>query len=209
MPFRRRNPFVAGEGILPLLVVAAAGVLGFRYFSPWAAVLALVLFILLFLLFRDPRRQAPSSALGIVSPVDGKVVEVEKSDRCVVQGEAYRVRIRVNSFGTYTARSPVEGKVMNLKSREQGVGPDCPGNAFWVQTDEGDNVVLQFQGYRFGLVPKSFVRYGERIGQGHRCAYLRLTRYAEVYLPIAGQVVVKPGQPVLAGSDLIGSVPHS
>ena len=192
-----------------MAVVAVAGVLAFHYYDPWFALPALLLFVLMFLWFRDPRRHVPAVALGVVSPVDGEVVEVEKSDRCVVQGDAYRVRIRVNGLGTYTARSPVEGKVMDLKSKEQGIGPDCPANAFWVRTDEGDNVVLQFHGYRFGLAPKSFVRYGERIGQGHRCAYLRLARYADIYMPVAGKVLVKPGQQVIAGSDLLGSVPPS
>ena len=73
---------------------------------------------MLFLLFRDPRRDVPPVALGIVSPVDGEVVEVETTDRCVVQGEAYRVRIRINALGTYTARSPIEGRVMDLHSRD-------------------------------------------------------------------------------------------
>ena len=65
-----------------------------------------------------------------------------------------------------------------------------------------------FSGYRFGLAPRSFIRYGERVGQGQRCAYLRLTRLAEVHLPIDGKVLVEPGQVVRGGSDLIGKVPH-
>jgi phosphatidylserine decarboxylase len=69
-------------------------------------------------------------------------------------------------------------------------------------------VVLQFDGYRLGLAPRSFVRFGERVGQGQRCAYLRLVRYAEVHLPIRSKVLVEPGQLLLAGSDLIGKVPH-
>jgi hypothetical protein len=35
-----------------------------------------------------------------------------------------------------------------------------------------------------------------------------VTRIAEVHLPIAGQVLVQPGQIVVAGADLIGQVPH-
>lgn len=208
MQYGRRNPYVAAEGIVPMAVVTVAGLLTFHYLNHWYALVALPILLLLVLLFRDPHREVPSVALGLVSPVDGEVVAVEKSEKCVIQGEAWYVRIRINSFGAYTARSPVEGKVMNLHSKEHGVGPDCPANAFWVQTDEGDNVVMQFHGYRFGLPPRSFVRYGERIGQGHRCAYLRLAKFADVYMPIAGKVVVKPGQRVLAGSDLLGSVPH-
>jgi len=159
-------------------------------------------------LFRDPRREVPSVALGVVSPADGEVVEVIKTDKCVVQGEAHRVRIRIDSLGTYTARSPIEGKVMDLHSNIEGVGQDCPANALWVKTDEGDSVVLQFHGYRLGLAPKSFYRFGERVGQGHRCAYLRLAKYADIYMPIDGKVSVAPGQRVIAGSDLLGTVPH-
>lgn len=191
-----------------MVLVAAAGILLIRYSNPWFALAPGVLLVLMFLLFRDPLRSGPSVALGVISPTDGEVVAVETTDKCVVQGEAHLIRIRINSLGTYTARSPVEGKVMDLHSRAEGVGPECPANALWVQTDEGDSVVLQFSGYRFGLAPRSFIRFGERIGQGHRCAYLRLAQFADVYMPIDGKVLVKPGQRVIAGIDLIGTVPH-
>lgn len=191
-----------------MLLMAVLAVLLMRYSSPWYALLPTILFALMFLLFRDPHREVPSVALGLVSPVDGEVVLVEKTDQCVVQGEAYRIRIRINSLGTYTARSPMEGRVMNLHSSIEGVGPDCPANALWVRNDEGDNIVMQFHGYRLGLAPRSFVRIGERVGQGHRCAYLRLAQFADVFMPIAGKVLVESGQPVSAGADVIGMVPR-
>ena len=40
-----------------------------------------------------------------------------------------------------------------------------------------------FPGGTRGFAPKAFVRYGERVGQGQRFAYLRLAPRAEVYLP--------------------------
>jgi len=191
-----------------MVLVAAAALFIIRDYGPWYAMLPGLVLIFMYLLFRDPPREVPSVALGVVSPADGEVVEIGTTDKCVVQGEAHMIRIRISCLGTYTARSPVEGKVMDLHSSTEGVGPECPANALWVQTDEGDSVVLQFQGYRFGLAPRSFIRFGERIGQGHRCAYLRLARFAEVYMPIDGKVLVQPGQQVVAGSDLIGTVPH-
>ncbi|MGB5332740.1 MAG: hypothetical protein WBM80_08845 [Woeseiaceae bacterium] len=202
----KRNPFIAQEGILPIVLVVAVGVALVRYSEPWFALAPAILVGFMFLLFRDPIRDVPSVALGVISPADGTVVGVEVTDKCVVQGEAHLIRIQVDSLGTYTARSPVEGKVMDLLSAAEGVGPDCPANALWVQTDEGENVVLQFNSHRFGLAPRSFIRYGERIGQGHRCAYLRLTQYAEVYIPITSKVLVKPGQRVIAGEDLIATL---
>ena len=204
----RRNPFVAQEGIPFLLLVLAGCWLAWYYDQlAWLAVGAAV-FVILYLVFRDPRRRIPAVPLGVVSPVDGRIQSVDLADKGVLQGEAHRIIIRINSLGTYTARCPVEGKIMDLNSIATDRVVDYRTNALWVQTDEGDDVVLQFHGYRYGLAPKSLVRFGERLGQGSRCAYLRLTRIAEVHLPIAAKVQVEPGQRVVAGRDLLAKLPH-
>lgn len=203
----RSNFFVAKEGVPFLLLTFGAAAFSLVYLPWWVAALPALVFAFLVLLFRDPIRDVPPVALGVISPVDGEVVEVDTTDRCVVQGEAHRIRIRINSFGTYTARSPVEGQIMNLRSKTGGVESACPTNALWVQTDEGSSVVLQFHDYPFGLAPRALANFGERIGQGQRCAVIRLARYAEIYMPINGKVYVEPGQIVAAGTDLIGAVP--
>lgn len=205
----RRNHFVAGEGI-PFMVAALAGAwLAFRYLHPAVGVLPLILFAVLWLVFRDPRRTIPAAPLGVVSPVDGRIIAVDVVDRGVVQGEAHRIFIRIDFLGTYTARSPVEGIIRDLNALASAKVVDYRTNALWVQTDEKDDVVLQFQDYRFGFPPAALVRYGERIGQGQRCAYLRLARTAEVHLPITSRVLVEVGQRVTAGVDIIGRLPPS
>jgi phosphatidylserine decarboxylase len=203
----KRNPFVAREGI-PFILAALAGVLlAFRYLGLFFVPLPVLLLAFLWLVFRDPRRRIPAAPLGVVSPVDGRVTAVDVVDRGVLQGEAHRIFIGIDFLGTYTARSPVEGIVKDLNTLSRERVADYRTNALWVQTDEGDDVVLQFQGYRLGLAPSALVRYGDRIGQGQRCAYLRLTRLAEVHLPIASRVLVKPRQRVTAGVDVIGRLP--
>jgi phosphatidylserine decarboxylase len=204
----KRNPFVAQEG-LPFLFITAAGFFAaLRYLDIFVAIIIALLFLLMVLVFRDPPRKVPSAPLGVVSPVDGKVVDIDVVDRGVLQGEAHRIFIRIDAFGTYTARAPVEGKIFDLRSVEHGNAVDYATNALWIQTDEGDDIVLQFSGYRLGLAPRSFIRYGERVGQGQRCAYLRLARIAEIHLPIKSKILAEKGQVVRGGSDLIGKVPH-
>lgn len=205
----RRNPFVAREGIPFLLVTAVACLFSIRYLDFDFALLAGLLFLAFYLLFRDPRREVPSAPLGVVSPVDGTVLSVDTVDKGVFQGEAHRIRIAIDAFGTYTSRAPVEGKIMDLHSMAADEAVDYETNALWLRTDEEDDVVLQFTGYRFGLAPQAIIRYGERVGQGQRCAYLRLTRQAEIHLPISSTVMVEPGDTVVAGSDLIAKLLHA
>ena len=204
----RRNPFVAREGIPFLLAIAVAFGFAFQYLDVAVTVSFGLLFFVLLLVFRDPRRIIPASPLGVVSPVDGRVVGVELADRSVLQGEAHIVSVRIDSLGTYTARAPIEGRIRDLRSVAHEKKGDYSTKALWVQSDEGDDVVVQFKGYRLGLPPKSFIGLGQRVGQGQRCAYLRLARIAEVHLPIETKVLVKEGQVLEAGTDLIGKLTH-
>lgn len=203
----RRNPYIAREGIPFLALAFLAAWLAFYYLEPVWIIPAALIFIVCYLVFRDPKRTIPASPLGVVSPVDGRVTDFDLVDRGVLQGEAHRIFIEIDVLGTYTARSPVEGYIRDLNTLASDTVVDYRTNALWVQTDEGYDVVLQFRGYRLGLVPNAFVRYGERLGQGQRCAYLRLTKVAEVHLPIESKILVEKGQRLTAGVDLIGRLP--
>ena len=204
----KHNPFAAREG-LPFLIASLVAIFVAFQLGNWLyAIAPTIVLIYLVLVFRDPIREVPAVPLGVVSPVDGTVVGIGLTDKSVLNGEAHKIIIRVNSLGTYTARCPVEGKIMDFRVElSKSVAPDG-ARGLWVRTDEDDDVILQFHGHRFGLAPLAFLGYGERVGQGQRCAYLRLTRFAEVQLPINGRVLVSEGQRVSAGSDVLAKLPH-
>ena len=204
----RRNLLVASEGIPFLTAVAILTVVVFQFWGAVFTIVPILLLFYLYLVFRDPKRVVPAVPLGVVSPADGVVVDVGVTDKGALERECHKIVIRVNSLGTYTARCPIEGKIMDLHSEpvERLVANNSSG--LWVRTDEDDDVVLQFHGHRFGLAPLAFMRYGERVGQGQRCAFLRLTRHAEVQLPISSRVLVKTGQRVMAGADVLAKLPH-
>ena len=67
--------------IVDLLIIGgmllAASVLAWLYVSPWLAAAFLVLFIFLLFFFRDPARKIPAQAGILVSPADGRVVEID------------------------------------------------------------------------------------------------------------------------------------
>lgn len=204
----RRNSVIAGEGIPYMLAVAAAAVAVWNFAGPLYAMLPFAVLVYLYLIFRDPVRPIPAVPLGVISPVDGHVVAIGLTDNSVLGGEAQKIIIRVNSLGTYTARCPVEGKIMDLCSAPEKHRIAVGSSGLWVRTDEGDDVVLRFIGHRFGLAPRAFLRFGERVGQGQRCAYLRLTRSAEIQLPLAARIQVSDGQRVSAGSDVLAKLPN-
>ena len=200
-----RGLFVAAEGIPFLLGAALATVAAWRFYGIYWALVPCALFVYLYLIFRDPWRDVTPAPLGVVSPVDGEVAELSGNDEAA-EGGVRKILIRVSSLGTYTARSPVEGKITDLGAMPAPASDDAAG--LWLLTDEGAYVVLRFRGNRFGIAPRAFLTYGERIGQGQRCAYLRLTKFAEIELPVGSRFLVTEGQRVSAARDLLAKLPQ-
>ncbi len=204
-----RHPLIAREGNIPLGVVLLAGaVLVFIY--PPGAVVAGLLSILLAWLYRDPNRCIPSAPLGLVSPVDGRVVEITEARDPFLERTATRIRIRMSRTGVFSVRSLTEGKVVNQWLGNLPTGTEVRrGLAVWVQTDEGDDVVTVLQLNRVRHRLSCYLSSGQRIGQGQRCGFYLFGGLVEAWLPANVRLDVNPGDRVLAGADLIAQLQHA
>lgn len=201
---RSDYPFLAKEGWVPVLVVAMAFAVAWRVESYWLLPLLGLLGLYLVLLFRDPQRRSPAEPLGVVCPVDGRVIAIDEVEEGVLNRKAIRITLSVSSLGVYTARSPISGKVMDLLDHTESAVRDRSRGGLWLRDEAGDDVVVLFSALLGFGRPVALTRYGERLGQGQRAAYLRLTRKAYVYLPINVRLEVQAGQGVMAGSELLG-----
>ncbi len=197
---------IAGEGWPWLIAVAICGFFVARYWGLlWVSPVA-VLAILLFLLFRDPGRSVPPLPLGVVAPVDGHITRIMRVADDILSGEWIRISIKTNHFGAYTIRSPIEGAVFDVREKVKQAGGSIRPTGLWVRSEEQDDVVLLFPSDGRGFEPKAFVRYGERVGQGQRFAYLRLAQRAEVYLPTTSDISVCEGERIRAGTDILAEL---
>ncbi|MDX5333124.1 MAG: phosphatidylserine decarboxylase [Gammaproteobacteria bacterium] len=203
---------IAREARLFVLVLLAVAVLASIYLPLVVAAVFWLLLLLLAFLLRDLRRLVPSRPLAVVSPVDGVVTSVSQARDPYLKREALVIRIRQRWFGEFNVHSPVEGKITERWWPERTREDEDelpPGHfAIWMQTDEGDDAVvaIDLQG-RFRLMHCS-AQAGERTGQGRRCGLMGFGRPVTVYLPATARVAVAPGQPLLAGSDVIASFVH-
>lgn len=205
----RSHPLIAKEGWPFVLLALLLAVVLYRQLGWVDAMPALLLAALGAIKFRDPRRRIPAAALGVVSPVDGRVAAVEEAFDDYLERPALCLRIRISPVSAYSVRSPVEGKVM--EHREDG-GTSSPAalrhKGLWLRTDEEDDVRLLLDGPAFAR-PIAWARYGERLGQGQRCGFLRLATEALLYLPAGSHVEVQPGARVLAGETVLASLNHA
>ena len=188
-------PWVAGTSVVAVILLAAGELLWFGF--------AIALLVLLIWKFHDPDRQVPAAPLGIVSPVDGRVVQIKSVEDPYLDRAAVRINIAVNPFGAYMLRSPTEGKLHELPPNNHGHNGASHG--LWVKTDEDDDIYVIVRGPTFAP-PTATVRYGERIGQGQRSGYVRLAKLAEIYIPENSEPAVEVGSDVLAGASIIANL---
>lgn len=80
------------------------------------SVVAFVIAGLVIWFFRDPPRSIPSAAGLVVSPADGKIVEIEEVGHDeYVDGLAVKIGIFLSIFSVHINRAPVSGRVIGLK----------------------------------------------------------------------------------------------
>lgn len=199
---------IAPEG-RALVTVAGLCAIGVAYALSVAWSVPLwVLFVVLVTVFREPARVVPSSPLAIISPIDGKVISVEKIYDKWLNRQALVIGIQIPEPGISALRSPTEGKVMdfwtNLGSGRAPTGSPTE-YTIWVQTDEREDVV-------FCVITRAFSRFkadvapGERVGQGQRNGFIFFGRRVEVLMPITCHAHVTPGDAISAGSGVIATL---
>ncbi|MFK8051955.1 MAG: hypothetical protein AB8F65_03195 [Woeseiaceae bacterium] len=202
----QRHSAFAREGIGAFVVCAIIAIALAKWFGPLWALPMLIPIGLLIALFQDPVRESPLRPLAALAPCDGKVISVGLCRAGLLDRESLRVIIRVNPWGAYTLRAPVEGKIFDPRDNDSEGSKMTGRGGLWLRTDEGDDVVVAFSGGHFFSVPMSFRRYGERVGHGHRCGFLRLAVRCEVYLPANALPRVEEGDRVLAAVDVLADL---
>ena len=174
------------------------------------ALLAAAIAGVIFVLGRDPVRDAPSHPLGIVSPIDGRVARVERGEDPLLERTALQIDIRQGLISPPILCSPTEGRIVQIWA-----GPDLPGRsegkrlAIHLRTDEDDDVVF--------VVSRAFAWYGplqwriqpgERVGQGQRRGLAGWGRAVTLLVPEESTAVVEAGDSVEAGATLVGQLLH-
>jgi len=102
---------VVGE-ILPWLAGLGAVSLVLLLWSPILGLLPLALLSFIAFFFRDPERHILSHSWAVLSPADGRVIEVSEIDEdSFLFQPAWRVAIFLSLFDVHLNRSPVGGRV--------------------------------------------------------------------------------------------------
>ena len=203
----KQYPIIAREGWGRLSLIAAVGLVLHFGLEPLAAIPAWLYLGFTVYQFRDPTRTPPSLPLAVVSPIHGMVTDIGVQDDPWLKRRALVVTLNGRLLDIRSVYSPTEGKIVDQwRVNEDGVHNSAV--AFWIKTDEDDDVVLEIQP-RGWHGPMNF-RYhpGERVGQGRRVGYVNNGSIAKIYLAPNSLIDVEVGDVVIAAADVLGRYVH-
>ena len=177
----------------------------------WVALGSLLVVLGLFVLFffRDPQRTPPADPNTIVSPADGRVMEIVEEPRESRPGR--RISVFLSIFDVHVNRSPVAGRITAIEYRTGKFYAAMRGrasaeneqNAFHVATERGEEVVFK---QIAGWVARRIVCWkavGDPVLRGERVGMIRFGSRMDIWLPEGAEILVRPGQHVAAGSSAL------
>ena len=209
-----RYPILAVEGRWHLFVALLCGVLASWFFGYWSVIVWLLVGFV-FQFFRDPARRISDDAGAVVSPASGKIVAVEEADNPFLDGvKSLKVSIFMNVFSVHSNLIPVAGTVAECRYHRGAffnaaldkASHKNERNAIWIKTEHGADVVcVQIA----GLIARRilcYVKAGDAVATGQRYGFIRFGSRVDLYLPADARLIIKLGQWVESGNDVIGYI---
>lgn len=220
MKMRKQSPIphLAPESV-PFLAIGIGVLLAILIVPAWLAVfLSFVYIAFTVWFFRDPERISPAGDDLVISPCDGRVVEVEEVEAAPYIGEKMlKVGVFMSPFNVHVNRNPISGTVEAVHYKQGGFRKAelreaslvNEHNATILRRDDGKRVMfIQVA----GLVARRIVCYLEsldRVGVGERMGMIRFGSRVDIYMPISVETKVQRGDLVKAGETIIGKLPWS
>ena len=192
--------FAAGA-LIPGVVACAL-----QWYWTGGGLLLLGLFVLYF--FRDPERRPPADPEVVVSPADGRVVEVVEESRGASSGR--RISIFLSILDVHVNRAPYGGRIAGTEYRRGKylaamlgrASAENEQNVIHLTTEHGEIVFKQIAGWvaRRILFWKAV---GDTVARGERVGMIRFGSRVDIWLPDGVEVLVRPGQHVAGGSSVL------
>ncbi len=203
---------ISPEGFPMIILSSALGWLlalfGFYTFS----ILFLILTICLLFFFRDPDRNITIDPDAVISPADGKVINIKKEKETeFLNKNCVKISIFLSVLDCHVNRFPVSGKVLATKYQpgKYNLAYDTEASdeneklSTFVQLDSGVKLLFsQVAGFLARRIVSN-ADVGDYFTQGERFGIIKFGSRMDLYLPEKSILEINVGDKVKAGETIL------
>jgi phosphatidylserine decarboxylase len=174
----------------------------------WLGGVLLVLGAFVLYFFRDPQRTIPADPDAIVSPADGRVMEVVEEPLGGTPG--CRISVFLSIFDVHVNRTPVAGRISEIQYRKGQFYAAMRGraseeneqNVIHVSSERGEVVFKQIAGWIARRI-LCWKAVGDSVTRGERVGMIRFGSRVDIWMPDRVEILVRRGQRVAGGSSIL------
>ena len=201
--------------IIALINLLSANYIDSELISKSIGLITIIVLILILQFFRNPKRKTELNDELIISPVDGKVVAIEKvHEKEYFKDERIQISIFMSPLNVHVTRYAASGSIKFSKYH--------PGKYLvaWHPKASTDNerttIVVENKTYGkvlyrqiAGALARRIVNYaneGQTITQGPDAGFIKFGSRVDLFLPLDTKLKVKLNQKVKGGECIIAEV---
>jgi phosphatidylserine decarboxylase len=168
--------------------------------------------------FRDPNRIIPENPLAVLSPADGKVLQIiEEFENNFFDAKSIRISIFLSVFNVHVNRNPVSG-IVNYFAYNRGNFFAAFKEKASMENEQTHIGITTKSGYKImfkqiaGIIARRIVcnlKEGNEIEMGDRMGLIRYGSRVDVFLPSSAKVIVSVDQLVKGGESIIAMLPEN
>ncbi|MEK7818563.1 MAG: phosphatidylserine decarboxylase family protein [Bacteroidota bacterium] len=209
-----------GKDVYLTIFIVSILAVGFSYFFLQSSLIKSVIYILAFAIviftinfFRDPERITPKDDSSIISPADGKIIQIRNiKEDIFIKDESILISIFMSPLNVHVNRIPIDGKVAyinyvkgeyfaafedkaSLKNEQSHIGIESKfGKVFFKQIA--------------GFVARRIIydiKVEDEVKKGNRFGMIKFGSRVDIYLPKNVNINVKIGEVTVAGETILAN----
>jgi phosphatidylserine decarboxylase len=204
-----------------IMVTIIIGIMSFFLFQiqPALIIFPVAIFLLTLYFFRDPFREIPADDNFILSPADGKIIEItELIEDTFIRESSIKITIFLSLFDVHINRAPCNGKIILLEYRKGNFLVASDPRA--TKQNERNSIGLANGKFKIlisqiaGIIAQRIVcdvNLNQEVKKGMRIGMIKFGSRTEIYLPKSriNKINVKLNDRVTGGESILGIIKYA
>ncbi|MCL2390704.1 MAG: phosphatidylserine decarboxylase [Endomicrobia bacterium] len=196
-------PFI----FIPLLFGIILAFAGYGSLFSVIGILLILLSLFCVYFFRDPKIEITKGERLVLSPCNGRVLEVSENENEKV------IRVFLSVLDVHLQRSPVAGKVTRIEYKPgkflKAMEPEAhivnEQNIITIENENGKYLVKQIAGI-LARRCVSWVKNGDVLAAGDKIGVIKFSSQVDLHMPKNVEIKIKKDDKVVSGVTIFGTI---
>jgi phosphatidylserine decarboxylase len=206
-----REKVIAREGLRFIVPSLLLSILFYALHLNKLSLACFMFFIFCLFFFRNPKRTAPDEPDTLLSPADGRVMEIrDVIEGAFIDGERKRIAIFMSPMDVHVNRAPCAGRVTTVQHRggkfaaafKKSVDQINERNYILLETGREKVLMVQIAGFLARRIT-CYVKGGDEVRKGQPVGIISFGSRVDVYLPKGYEPMVDLQERVRAGITVL------